>query len=114
MYVCMYVCMYVRKVTEEHAELCHRKILEERVVQGDLALRIITIFGLVHLPESIFKWCLNSVVDTLPHNSNLMRWNNLLLTVAHYVHVSRLYPMFCMTVLSPYTNTAIPGGIIKC
>ena len=30
---------------------------------------------LVHLPESIFKWCLNSVVDTLPHNSNLMRWN---------------------------------------
>ena len=38
-------CKDIRKVTEEHAELCHRKILEERVVQGDLALRIITIFG---------------------------------------------------------------------
>ena len=74
-------CKDIRKVTEEHAELCHRKILEERVVQGALMR-----FGaqnhhhiwsstLVHLPESIFKWCLNSVVDTLPHNSNLMRWN---------------------------------------
>ena len=29
-------CKDIRKVTEEHAELCHRKILEERVVQGAL------------------------------------------------------------------------------
>ena len=76
MHVC--ICKDIRKVTEEHAELCHRKILEELFVQGALmrsGAHHIWSSTLVHLPESIFKWCLNSVVDTLPHNSNLMRWN---------------------------------------
>ena len=124
MYVCMYVCMYdvrvagtnrkfvpatlassslsckdIRKVTEEHAELCYRK---ERVVQGALMRsgaqnhHHIWSSTLVHLPESIFKWCLNSVVDTLPHNSNLMRWNKSAddSYPLYNVHVSRLYPMF--------------------
>ena len=27
-----------------------------------------------HLPDAIFKWSVNAIVDTLPHNANLFRW----------------------------------------
>ena len=43
-------CKDIRKITEEHAELCHRKILEERVVQ-DALMRS----GAHHIWSSTFR-----------------------------------------------------------
>ena len=73
-------CKEIKKVAQQRAESHHCEILEQQVIQG-VVLRSgaedydhIWTSTLLHLPQSIFKWTLNAVVDMLPHKSNLKRW----------------------------------------
>lgn len=72
----------IKKTVQELTETQHHETLKSKTLQGSLHRSIkfndnhlIWASTLDMLPENIFKWSLNAVVDMVPHKTNLHRWN---------------------------------------
>ena len=70
----------IKTVIQRQTECQHEEILK-RVLQGSMTRAVdvddesIWASTLTTLPDAMYKWTVNSVVDMLPHKSNLVRWH---------------------------------------
>ena len=72
-------CEQIKQSIPQQVEFADNETLQRRVVQGslvraDFSQQPVWAKSVDHLPDAVFKWSANSIVDTLPHNANLFRW----------------------------------------